>query len=661
MKSKYDSLLGKLREEDSGSGDPTCTINGAQPDANGNFSVTAESIGAAEAEHQHEIADVENLQATLDAKADSGVLPEIRADDNGRIVKARYALAGGFGNELLDAKASSLLRCCKFSEGAMLADSSPASGTLATFGTAPKALAEGKCGYGITNYGGGISSELISQQGGFLYASLWVRQTNAYNSNILSYATEDDTTVAALRVESRRPMIYIWDQDGETWVVRESAAYFTLNTWYHVLCAFDMSGTVSLYINGALDGTATLAVTPWAAAQLLIGSMTKTSGQFRGDLDEICVWRSATSLFANAAEELAFAQALYNGGSGLFYESGLQQGYVLGERLANAGGSANAGRIAVLNVQGKIAQSMLTDTVALEGSGGATIPFGAARNQIQAVFDAIPRVCSGSSISFDAPTVHSFDGSSSITGDGSIATATLPGHDFAVGDIVYIDGTVNFDATALQAAAVSSVSGDSFSFPWPYNGSETPPSTAIARKAYVIDGDLGIEGRFFIGGLTLQGPSASDSKLCPIVLHFQDGGFGVRRCHGDVRLANIRIAAAYLDGGAHAFESAMSSQVRLENCFLSASDDASITGDRASGLYATGGANVLMNSCRLSGRAAIRVDDGSVAVLRNCADAFASRYGMELDGGLIFTNGTTLTGSVASKNIKPTMVYDATP
>ena len=74
MDTKYDPVLGKLRESD-GAGSAAeavdYTINGEQPDENGNFEVTAESIGAAASSHNHNISAVENLQAELDGKADT--------------------------------------------------------------------------------------------------------------------------------------------------------------------------------------------------------------------------------------------------------------------------------------------------------------------------------------------------------------------------------------------------------------------------------------------------------------------------------------------------------------------------------------------------------------------------------------------------------------
>ncbi|MGE4300400.1 MAG: hypothetical protein AB7F40_02230 [Victivallaceae bacterium] len=74
MDTKYDPVLGKLRESD-GAGSAAeavdYTINGEQPDDSGNFEVTAESIGAAESSHNHNISAVENLQSELDGKADA--------------------------------------------------------------------------------------------------------------------------------------------------------------------------------------------------------------------------------------------------------------------------------------------------------------------------------------------------------------------------------------------------------------------------------------------------------------------------------------------------------------------------------------------------------------------------------------------------------------
>jgi hypothetical protein len=45
------------------------TINNNAADNNGNFEITAEGLGAANAQHTHEIVDVTDLQSTLDGKS----------------------------------------------------------------------------------------------------------------------------------------------------------------------------------------------------------------------------------------------------------------------------------------------------------------------------------------------------------------------------------------------------------------------------------------------------------------------------------------------------------------------------------------------------------------------------------------------------------------
>lgn len=47
------------------------TINSQTADENGNFTVTGELVGAANAVHTHDIADINNLQTTLDGKSNT--------------------------------------------------------------------------------------------------------------------------------------------------------------------------------------------------------------------------------------------------------------------------------------------------------------------------------------------------------------------------------------------------------------------------------------------------------------------------------------------------------------------------------------------------------------------------------------------------------------
>ena len=46
------------------------TVNGSFPDENGNFTITTDSINAAETVHTHQMSDVVNLTTTLDTKSD---------------------------------------------------------------------------------------------------------------------------------------------------------------------------------------------------------------------------------------------------------------------------------------------------------------------------------------------------------------------------------------------------------------------------------------------------------------------------------------------------------------------------------------------------------------------------------------------------------------
>ena len=45
------------------------TVNGKAPDVNGNFQIEVSSIGAANAEHLHEISSIDGLSSMLDSKA----------------------------------------------------------------------------------------------------------------------------------------------------------------------------------------------------------------------------------------------------------------------------------------------------------------------------------------------------------------------------------------------------------------------------------------------------------------------------------------------------------------------------------------------------------------------------------------------------------------
>ena len=69
--------LDKKADKTAGGTEVEYKVNGNLPDETGDFAVTAESIGAAVEDHLHDIADVEGLQAELDAKSDVGHTHEL--------------------------------------------------------------------------------------------------------------------------------------------------------------------------------------------------------------------------------------------------------------------------------------------------------------------------------------------------------------------------------------------------------------------------------------------------------------------------------------------------------------------------------------------------------------------------------------------------------
>lgn len=118
MAVKMDAILGELREEDTSvdggnetvvSGSIIYTVNGENADENGNFSITAESLGASETEHLHEIGDVNGLQTALNGKSDSNHTHMLVSgiNVNGTTVSSSVTLDAG--NSVLISKAGQKL------------------------------------------------------------------------------------------------------------------------------------------------------------------------------------------------------------------------------------------------------------------------------------------------------------------------------------------------------------------------------------------------------------------------------------------------------------------------------------------------------------------------------------------------------------------------
>jgi hypothetical protein len=106
--------------------------------------------------------------------------------------------------------------------------------------------------------------------------------------------------------------------------ILSSANPFSTDTWYHIACTDDGSGTeagMKLYINGSLDVEGSVSSGSYLKMNngnnvMVIGaqswSPTVDSGKHRGMIDELGIWKNREL----TAEEVAF---IYNEGAGRFY------------------------------------------------------------------------------------------------------------------------------------------------------------------------------------------------------------------------------------------------------------------------------------------------------------------------------------------------------
>jgi len=94
---------------------------------------------------------------------------------------------------------------------------------------------------------------------------------------------------------------------GTTFSIDTSSGFISINKWYHV--AGVVNGTsLSLYMNGVLTGTTTIAGTPSlstraAITNLALGSLYSTGGGFAGSVDDFRIYNRALS--ANEVAQLA--------------------------------------------------------------------------------------------------------------------------------------------------------------------------------------------------------------------------------------------------------------------------------------------------------------------------------------------------------------------
>ena len=115
-------------------------------------------------------------------------------------------------------------------------------------------------------------------------------------------------------------------ETDDSWIGSSEGSYFTtINTWFMAtLIADDTSGKVHLYLNGVEIGTPTTwGGTIKAPTNFYIAGYQSNDGNSTnyadGAFTEASMWRNIT--FADDTEREDFVEALYNTGTGAFYES----------------------------------------------------------------------------------------------------------------------------------------------------------------------------------------------------------------------------------------------------------------------------------------------------------------------------------------------------
>jgi hypothetical protein len=89
------------------------------------------------------------------------------------------------------------------------------------------------------------------------------------------------------------------------------------NGWHHFVILYNgTDGTAEMYIDGTLEDD-TPSATPAASLSTSTESIGHTSSSADCVMDEFGLWKNVT--FTDAAAKLAFAQDIYNSGTGTFY------------------------------------------------------------------------------------------------------------------------------------------------------------------------------------------------------------------------------------------------------------------------------------------------------------------------------------------------------
>lgn len=155
-------------------------------------------------------------------------------------------------------------------------------------------------GTGSNLVGLGASTRIIPITGAYT-VSAWVR-TNIVNTTqqiLLSNAATCCGAEASLAIEFNSGASKYWFRltHGSGGLNMNSATLISANTWYHVVATFDGSSVAKIYVNGALDATASASAPPNFSGNSptsLIGG-DGGSANLKGQLDDLRVYNRALS------------------------------------------------------------------------------------------------------------------------------------------------------------------------------------------------------------------------------------------------------------------------------------------------------------------------------------------------------------------------------
>ncbi len=280
-------------------------------------------------------------------------------------------------------------------------------------------------------------------------------------------------------------------------------------TWTHI--AISRSGTsISLYLNGLLDGTGT-----WSGSlpvQALGRGNQSALGYLEGELDEVRVWsvaRSGSEINAN------YNQSVASGSTGLaaywtFNESG--------QAVADESGSGNDGLLGVGAGTGSDDPSRIVSTAPItencSGGGGNQSPV--------AVNDSAGPVDPSASVSIDVLSNDSDSDGTLVA--GTVTVVTAPSHgttsiDGVTGAITYTDdGTATTDDTftytvednlgalsneATVTVSINTTGGGGNQSPVAVNDSAGPVDPSASVSVDVLSNDSDSDGTLVAGTVTV--------------------------------------------------------------------------------------------------------------------------------------------------------------